>query len=118
MHYKDGTEAKVGDLVKGTAYNTKNPDKSPKTIVGTMLQITPGSETCNCIVAFTEVVEATSLDTLQAVMADSPKFYPYLNEGRRVFLISRTDYSECKAFELVARPDAPAAPAPAAPAAG
>lgn len=42
MHYKDGTEAKVGDLVKGTCYNTKG------VIVGVMLGITPGSNSCNC----------------------------------------------------------------------
>jgi hypothetical protein len=46
MHYKNGREAKVGDPVIGTAYNTKG------VIVGRMVSITPGSASCNCTVAF------------------------------------------------------------------
>lgn len=44
-HYKDGTEAKVGDLVKGFGYNVKHE------IVGKVVQLTANSETCNIAVA-------------------------------------------------------------------
>ena len=40
-HYKDGTEAKIGDVVKGRGYNVKHE------ITGVLVGITPGSETCN-----------------------------------------------------------------------
>jgi hypothetical protein len=47
-HYKDGTPAEVGDFVKGKPYNTGHE------IVGTVVQITEGTDSCNCIVAFAE----------------------------------------------------------------
>jgi hypothetical protein len=47
-HYKNGVPAEVGDLVKGQPYNT------PHEIVGTVIQITEGTDCCNCIVAFVE----------------------------------------------------------------
>lgn len=46
MHYKDGTIAQVGDLVKGTTYNTGGV-----VVVGTLVGITPGVESCNARVA-------------------------------------------------------------------
>lgn len=48
-HYKDGTPAEIGDNVKGIPYNTKG-----KEVVGTLIQITEDSQSCNCIVAFVE----------------------------------------------------------------
>lgn len=56
-HYKDGTPAEIGDLVKGVPYNTHG-----KAVVGTLVQITEGTESCNCIVAFVDpfTVEAGS----------------------------------------------------------
>lgn len=49
-HYKDGTEAKVGDQVVGRLYNTEG------TRAGTIISITPGAESCNAMVAFIEAV--------------------------------------------------------------
>lgn len=100
MHYKDGTEAKVGDLVKGTAYNTKNADGTPRVIVGILLQVTPGSDTCNCQIAFVEQEEA-SIDNLSKHYSETPKLHR-LNAGP-VFVTPKVDYSECKALELVHR---------------
>lgn len=45
MHYKNGREARIGDVVKGKGYNFKHE------IIGIMTHITPGSDTCNCTVA-------------------------------------------------------------------
>lgn len=105
MHYKDGTEAKVGDLVKGTAYNTKDAKGQPRVIVGTMLQITPGSDTCNCVVGFVEHEPATVDNMMKRASYGESVVARRLNDGP-VFVVAKTDYSECKAFELVHRPEA------------
>lgn len=49
-HYKDGTEAKVGDQVVGKLYNTAGIR------AGTIISITPGADSCNAQVAFVEAV--------------------------------------------------------------
>jgi hypothetical protein len=40
MHYKDGTAARIGDVVKGRTWDDKP-------ITGTVTAITPGSDRCN-----------------------------------------------------------------------
>ena len=49
-HYADGTEARVGDQVTGKLYNTDGVR------AGTIISITPGVESCNAMVQFTEAV--------------------------------------------------------------
>src|SRR5690348_13217125 len=49
-HYADGSEAKVGDQVTGKLYNTEGIR------AGTIISITPGAESCNAQVQFTEAV--------------------------------------------------------------
>jgi hypothetical protein len=63
-HYKDGTPAEIGDFVKGVPYNNGG-----KEIVGTMVQITEGTESCNCIVAFVDPA-ATSLPIYELQQAN------------------------------------------------
>lgn len=48
-HYADGTVAKVGDNVTGKFINTDGVR------AGTIVSITPGSESCNAQIQFTEV---------------------------------------------------------------
>lgn len=48
-HYKDGSEAKVGDLVRGHGYNVKHE------IIGRVVNIRPG-EACTLSVAFVGAV--------------------------------------------------------------
>lgn len=50
-HYADGTEAKVGDIVKGKGYNVKDESGALKEIVGTLIHVTPGSTSCNVKIA-------------------------------------------------------------------
>jgi hypothetical protein len=50
MHYKDGTEARVGDQVAGKLYNTEG------TRIGVIVSVTPGTESCNAMVTFHETV--------------------------------------------------------------
>jgi len=48
-HYKDGSEAKVGDHVVGKLYNS-----GPEPKAGVIISITPGTESCNAQVQFCE----------------------------------------------------------------
>jgi hypothetical protein len=122
MHYKDGTEAKAGDLVKGTVYNTKG------VIVGVMLGITPGSSACNCRVALVRILPGDPLPTFRAPATNGPedKGSPYItgvftSEGYalphleadnadriadRALVGVKVDYSQCDHLELVHRPEA------------
>lgn len=56
-HYKDGSKAKVGDVVRGKGYNIKGKDGELKEIVGTVISITPGATSCNVQVAYIDVTE-------------------------------------------------------------
>lgn len=49
MHYKNGREAKIGDLVIGETYNRKDP------VAGTLLSLTPGPDSCSAMVGFLAV---------------------------------------------------------------
>jgi len=51
-HYKDGTPAKVGDVVRGKGYNVKGPDGKLAEIIGQVLSVTPGAENCNIQLAY------------------------------------------------------------------
>lgn len=61
-HYKDGTEAKVGDQVTGKLFNTDGVR------AGTIISITPGVESCNAMVQFT-----LALPIANAVMPEAPR---------------------------------------------
>ena len=100
-HYQDGTEAKVGDLVRGKLYNT------PKDVVGTVVSVTPNAESCNCTVAF---VEVTTIGKDDKVSADKATTTSY--DGQRVAMRACFDYGETKAFSLVFRPGSEAAAPP------
>jgi hypothetical protein len=45
-HYEDGAPAAIGDQVYGKLYNT------PGVRAGTIVSITPGVDSCNCMVQF------------------------------------------------------------------
>lgn len=46
-HYRDGTEAKLGDVVKGKPYNT------PHEVVGVVVGLKKAEDSCGISVAFT-----------------------------------------------------------------
>jgi hypothetical protein len=64
LHYKDGTPAQVGDLVKGKPYDTHHE------VVGEIVSITPSAEGCNCQIAFVERFqpEAASIYVRSVIM--------------------------------------------------
>jgi len=87
MHYKDGTIATIGDVVKGKPYNTD------REVVGVMISITSGSDSCNCKVAFLEVV---SLDK-----AGYNCLYDHVTrnaQGELVVIRLKDDYGQCSDF--------------------
>jgi len=95
-HYKDGTEAKVGDIVRGKPYNT------PHEIVGEIISITPGVESCNCVVAFAEVRDATEAEAKAqqelGLFALLTLAHTYGGTKR---VIGKADHGETKAFAKV-----------------
>lgn len=48
-HYADGTEAKVGDQVIAPVFNSGDSK------AGVIISITPGAESCNALIQFSEV---------------------------------------------------------------
>jgi hypothetical protein len=104
MHYKDGTEAKLGDVVKGEGYNVKG------VIVGTVVHLTPGSEACNIQIVH-PIVKELPPDFAQPNYAD---FYPRSmivsacrDAGRNAMISANLglEYGQCDAFELIHRPE-------------
>lgn len=56
-HYKDGTPAKIGDTVKGKGYNLRITDGELRELVGTVVDVRPGTETCNLTVFVPEIID-------------------------------------------------------------
>jgi hypothetical protein len=105
-HYADGTPAEIGDLVKGKPYNTD------REIVGTLMQVTEGTETCNCIVAFAEA-EVTTLPVHELLSANIalPTLLTRAKGGRvganggegleHFFIRAKTSYGEVRVFTKI-----------------
>ena len=95
MHYKNGREAKVGDLVIGKTYNTQN-----RTISGTIISITPGPDACSALVAFNELILIEDLQKREWIQAnDQPvKLQGTENHGAKgklAVINYRQDYTHC-----------------------
>lgn len=105
-HYKDGTEAQLGDVVKGRGYNVKGPDGKLAELVGTVVAIEPGSDTCNVEIAYHTVARLP--DDFQ--FADH-RFFEQKRDvkiltrgGRSSTVTSSIEYGQADHFELVHRP--------------
>lgn len=61
MHYKNGREANVGDLVRGKGYNFKHE------IVGILIEAHPEATTCNCTIACIAIGKNFPLEMAGAV---------------------------------------------------
>jgi hypothetical protein len=101
-HYSDGTEAKIGDLVVGSGYNVKRPNGSPATIAGTVVDITPGANSCNIKVAFARVKRLDAefrypdfdIYTPKGIVTDN-------NDRSRSSILPAIEYGQADAFRLV-----------------
>ena len=103
-HYEDGTQAKNGDLVIGKTYNLHG-----RTIVGTVLEIIPGSDSCNVRVAFADVLtRPDSGGCRPSTVGDCGIVYSssHTLDHPRMVIKPAYDYGETKAFKLLARSDA------------
>lgn len=98
-HYKDGKEARVGDLVKGVTYNRKGA-----VLVGTVLSVSAGTESCNCMVAFCTLRPLPAAPESVA-WHDVSKHPTVFVSGGQTMLVPDYDYGETRAFELLHRPD-------------
>ena len=99
MHYKDGKAAKLGDLVRGKPYNTAHE------VVGTVIGLVPGVDSCNLRVAFVEAVEPGATPprmSLGVAAMWGGSGAGGASEPPRA-LYPCADYGETKAFELLAR---------------
>ncbi len=99
MHYKDGTEAKVGDLVWGTTHGGVDP------VAGYVLTLQPGSDTCNMNLAVLRPVSDLASywgACLSIGIRDSP------SEGQapvaRLHAMAGTELANCKDCTLLFRP--------------
>jgi hypothetical protein len=102
-HYADGLEALTGDIVYGTTYNRQG-----RLVVGTVVSVTPGSDSCNCIVAFVTVHELPDLGDrnwweITKIMSVQPKTF---HSGGKTFVVEPdVDHGETRAFSLIRRAD-------------
>jgi len=75
-HYRDGTKAELGDLVRGRGYNLKHD------VQGVVVGLSPGQGTCDIHVATMRPMRGTGTE---------PSVYPTIYE----------EHGTCAAFELI-----------------
>jgi hypothetical protein len=99
-HYQDGTQAKTGDLVVGKTYNMDG-----RTIVGTVLEVIPGTDSCNLRVAFADISTRpdATVDGRGIVYGHTQPAYL----GVQSVIKAAYDYGETKAFKLIERATTP-----------
>ena len=83
-HYADGTEAKIGDLVKGRGYNEKQE------IIGKVVNVRPG-DSCTLSVAHVGV-------NSQIFFGGPDHNAPFAS----VFVQASIEYGDTKGFEKIA----------------
>jgi len=101
MHYRDGTEARVGDLVRGKGYNVKGPDGELLEIQGVVVGLTPGTDTCNLRVAHPEV--RRSSDGVEVDLYPGPSSQRCVALGGLAVVRLSTEYGQADHFDLVRR---------------
>jgi hypothetical protein len=90
-HYKDGTPAQPGDVVKGQGYNVKHE------IIGVVMHVQAGTEQCNISVAH----------AVPALEHEAGVIYqkPFYNQSGEIAGIGRAkidiEYGQTDAFEKI-----------------
>lgn len=90
MHYRNGREAKVGDLVVGRCYNTKG------LVAGTLVSITPGMDSCSAKVAWQTTKILPTLDGAHFGIGVLHGTAQHFSGGQLAITQCRDDYTECK----------------------
>lgn len=97
MHYKDGQEARLGDIARGKGYNVKDEKGELKEITGVVVKLTEGAVSCNLVIAHLIAGEIKDQDgeTLGV-------FNGSLMVEKTPVLVA-AEYGQCDHFELVER---------------
>ena len=93
MHYKDGTQAQLGDTVRGFGYNVKHE------IQGVVVGLTPGSDTCNIQIAYAKPADEFHVGMVYRTHShavDQPPTQTLVDLG--------IEYGEARAFTLIDGP--------------
>ena len=98
-HYKDGTEAKIGDIVSGTGYNVKDAAGKPRIISGKVIQVTK-AESCNLAVAHLDEKSPLLYKHDHLVAQDTVTGHTQIGYG--VVVIPSVEYGATKDFEKIA----------------
>lgn len=91
-HYKDGTKAKIGDIVKGRGYNIKHE------IIGAVVGVKEYAESCNLTVQCVAKTAGAGLEM---------RHVKFLGEDgkavdARICVPSIAEYGQADAFEKIA----------------
>ncbi len=110
-HYRDGTEARVGDIARGRGYNVHDYD-----VQGVVLKVTPG-DACNLIIGipmttklWAQVAVATEPSDLRYVSGLLSAAFEEQKEGMPASTYHQYraqlgfEYGAVQDFELVHRP--------------
>ena len=95
-HYKDGTQAQVGDHVRGKPYNTAHE------VAAVVVSITAEAESCNMVVAFLVTQPAALMGLWTPCLAYRPADHG--QKGDPQYYGMRVDYAAVNEFTLIARP--------------
>ena len=93
MHYANGREAKVGDLVRGKGYNVKYE------ITGILVSANPAATACNCTVAH---IGPSSAPVAIGWWKDGKLVFPNSNDiVAPSWFQSSTEYGQLDAFVAI-----------------
>lgn len=104
-HYADGTESKVGDVVRGKGYNIKGPDGNLREVIGTVVFVNPNASSCNLQVAV-HVLDPLP-ETLELSEAIHNHFAPtsriLRDEAAKRYVAVKTliEYGQCDHFQKI-----------------
>lgn len=102
-HYKDGTEAKPGDVVRGKGYNLKDENGELREFVGTLLHVTPDATACNVQVGVVEVCAIGPFDPDNAShLLNLGRYEPLVALPDNAYAKLRVEYGQADHFEKIA----------------
>lgn len=107
MHYRDGTEAKVGDIVRGKGYNIKNAAGELADFVGLVADVLPGSASCNVRVVYLRTLPTLDkLPDYRLFQASPGMVMVHKTDGTYQPVRADIEYGQADHFELMFRPEA------------
>ena len=102
MHYKDGTQAQIGDIARGKGYN------HPYEVQGVVTRVVPGTGSCDITVHFAQPgypLDASQLKPSAFALNNVGPAIANLGDGRLLPVGLDEEHGTCGDFELVHRPE-------------